>query len=68
MEQEYYCQGCQASHLAALWYVRPVGQKTSSAKAGQTPGGTQREYLCGQKHGRLATNERSVWILREDAP
>ncbi len=60
MEHEFYCQGCQNNHLAALWYVRERTEEIA--------GKTGRKYLCGERHFQLPSNERGKWILLEGAP
>ena len=60
MEHEFYCVSCQNAHLAALWYVRE--------KAEERSGKTEREYLCGQRHFQLPSDERGKWIPLPEVP
>ncbi len=67
MEHEFYCQACQESHLAALWYVRALHSPAFSEALCERPSVTQREYLCGDKHFDLPSSERVMWTLLDDA-
>ena len=51
--REHYCQRCQQSHLAPIWYYR---EDQGDIEHGQ-------EWLCGNQYGESSIHEKYRWIL-----
>ncbi|HXX76184.1 MAG TPA: hypothetical protein VEI50_13730 [Nitrospiraceae bacterium] len=52
---ERYCQRCQQSHLAPIWYCRERQDDLEHAQ----------EWLCGNRYGESSIHEKNRWILWE---
>ncbi len=52
-EVERDCVGCEAVHLAGLWYQRDSQRDMESSQ----------EWLCGVKYNELPNSEKARWRL-----